>query len=92
MTTCSPYHESRRSYEGICCCLKNQLPMFVLDELHKRNVLGDNVKPKIEDEPEDVPRTVTKLNETDISFEKVQGRNYLGIKFKESRLGWKCHI
>lgn len=42
MTTCSPYHESRRSYEGICCCLKNQLPMFVLDELHKRNVLGDN--------------------------------------------------
>ena len=30
------------SYEGICCCLKNKLHIFVLDELHKRVGLGDN--------------------------------------------------
>ncbi|CAJ1948134.1 unnamed protein product [Sphenostylis stenocarpa] len=129
--------------------LENQLPMFVLEELHTRVILGDNgtkenclmfielafnyfedyyphkssqkveminnfkscvnftdlirytylprqiqanVNPSQQFTPcavECVLRTATKLNEAGISFEKVQGRSYLDIKFEKSRiLSW----
>jgi len=56
-------------------------------------LLSKQVRPKIGDEPESVPRTVTKLNEADISFEKVQGRSYLGIKFNQTPiLGWFLYV
>ncbi|KAL2319930.1 hypothetical protein Fmac_028899 [Flemingia macrophylla] len=132
--------------------LENQLPMFVLEELHKRVFLGDNgtkencvmfielafnyfedfyphkssqkvemirncksckhftdlirytylprqIQVKGENENpsqhfapcqvECVLRTATKLNEAGVSFEKVQGRSYLDIKFEKTPiLSW----
>ncbi|XP_028225068.1 putative UPF0481 protein At3g02645 isoform X1 [Glycine soja] len=136
--------------------LENQIPMFVLEELHTRVILGDNGtkensvkfvelafnyfedyyfshKPSFEVEMikkcksckhftdlirytflptkiqvegvnnvsvnpsqhftpcqvECVLRTATKLNEAGVSFEKVQGRSYLDIKFEKTPiLSW----
>ncbi|MED6187639.1 hypothetical protein PIB30_078252 [Stylosanthes scabra] len=58
-----------------------------------RKIQINGVNPKLDFTPyqkdHHIPRTATRLNEAGVSFEKVQGRSYLDIKFHKTKiLSW----